>query len=131
MNRFLRTLLLSLSLALLLAPPALATSLNEAAQRVARQYDARVLSANTIERGGERIHVIRILTNDGVVRSVEVPAGRTADRRQERDQRFDRGRDRDRDRSRDRRHEDTSRDRGRERPRDADRSAPRERRGRR
>lgn len=127
MNRFLRTLLLSLSLALLLAPPALATSLNEAAQRVARQYDARVLSANTIERGGERIHVIRILTNDGVVRSVEVPAGRTAERRQERDQRFDRGRDR----SRDRRHEDTPRDRGRERPRDADRSTPRERRGRR
>lgn len=56
-----------------------ALSLEEAAERVARQHDAQVVSAHTIERDGRRIHVIRILTREGVVRTIRVPA----DRRQE------------------------------------------------
>ena len=39
----------------------------EAAERVARQYDAKVVSARTEERNGRRVHVIRILTREGVV----------------------------------------------------------------
>ncbi|TVS10912.1 MAG: hypothetical protein EA419_09540 [Wenzhouxiangella sp.] len=56
-----------------------ALSLEEAAERVARQHDAQVVSAHTIERDGRRIHVIRILTREGVVRTIRVPV----DRRQE------------------------------------------------
>lgn len=52
-----------------------AISLQEAARQVARQYDARVISAHTVERNGERIHVIRIMTKDNVVRTIRVPAG--------------------------------------------------------
>jgi hypothetical protein len=51
-----------------------AMSLQEAAERVARQYDAQVVSAHTVERDGRRVHVIRILTRDGVVRTIRVPA---------------------------------------------------------
>jgi hypothetical protein len=34
-----------------------------------------VVSAQTVEQNGRRIHVIRIVTKDGVVRTVRVPAG--------------------------------------------------------
>lgn len=130
MNKFLNILLISLTLALMPALSAIAQSLQEAAQRVSRQHDARVLSANTIERGGERVHVIRILTRDGVVRSVEVPAGRSVDRGRDFDRGFDRGRDREQERSRDQRR-DSPRDRGGDRPgRERDRGGARERRER-
>lgn len=65
-----------LALLCLLIAPVAAASLNEAAQQVARQYDAKVLSAHTVERDGRRVHVIRILTRDGVVRTIRVPADR-------------------------------------------------------
>lgn len=65
-----------LALLCLLITPVAAASLNEAAQQVARQYDAKVLSAHTVERDGRRVHVIRILTRDGVVRTIRVPADR-------------------------------------------------------
>lgn len=75
--RMLRQILAALALSLMLAGTSLATSLEEAAQRVARQHDAKVLSAQTIEqRDGRRVHVIRILTRDGVVRTIRVPADR-------------------------------------------------------
>lgn len=66
----------ALILAMALAAAAWALTLEEAAERVARQYDAQVVSAHTIERDGRRIHVIRILTRDGVVRTIRVPADR-------------------------------------------------------
>jgi hypothetical protein len=53
-----------------------ALSLQEAAEQVARQYDAKVVSARTIDRGGRRVHVIRILTKEGVVRTIRVSADR-------------------------------------------------------
>lgn len=52
---------------------ALAISLQEAAKRVARQYNAKVLSAHTVERGNTRVHVVKVLTKDGVVKVVRVP----------------------------------------------------------
>jgi uncharacterized membrane protein YkoI len=61
---------------LALSVSAWALSLQEAAERVARQYDAKVVSAQTQERDGRRVHVIRILTKDGVVRTIRVPADR-------------------------------------------------------
>jgi len=51
-----------------------ALSLQEAAERVARQYDARVVSAKTIERNGRRVHEIRFVTRERVVRTVFIPA---------------------------------------------------------
>ncbi len=69
-----RTFLIIVILALLTPGLAWASSLEEAAERVARQHDARVLSAQTEDQGGEAVHVIRILTRDGVVRTVREPA---------------------------------------------------------
>lgn len=128
MNNFLKILLFTLTLALMPALSASAQSLHDAAQRVARQHDARVLSANTVEHGGQRVHVIRILTRDGVVRSVEVPAGPAMDRRRDFDRAFDQRRDRGQDPGRDRagdRSRDPGRNRGGDRPRrDGGDSAP-------
>ena len=70
----LRHLLIAAIAALVMLGSAWALTLQEAAERVARQHDAKVVSARTIERDGRRIHVIRILTRDGVVRTVRVPA---------------------------------------------------------
>lgn len=68
-----------LSLTLLVS--AWALTLEEAAERVARQHNAKVVSAHTVEREGRRIHVIRILTRDGVVRTIRVPADRRPESR--------------------------------------------------
>lgn len=57
----------------------LADTLREVAERVARQNDARVVSAREVERNGRRFFEIRIMTRDGVVRTIRVPAdGRSA-----------------------------------------------------
>jgi len=50
-----------------------AISLEEAAQQAARQNDAKVLSARTIERGDSRVHEVKLLTRDGVVKTVSIP----------------------------------------------------------
>ena len=50
-----------------------ADSLREVAERVARQNDARVVSAREVERNGRRFYEIRIMTRDGVVRTIRVP----------------------------------------------------------
>lgn len=66
-----------LAVALLLGAPvpqAYADSLREVAERVARQHDAKVISAREIERNGRKYYEIRILTRDGVVKTVRVPA---------------------------------------------------------
>lgn len=76
---FLRATLLALPLLLLApAPEALADSLREVAERVARQNDAKVVSARVVERNGRRFYEIRILTRDGVVRTIRVPADERA-----------------------------------------------------
>jgi uncharacterized membrane protein YkoI len=67
-----RCLLLAL-LALLAGGAAWAITLEEAARKVAQEYDARVLSAKTVTRDGQRVHEIKIVTKDGVVRTVRVP----------------------------------------------------------
>ncbi len=65
------TLVLCLSLAA--ASSALCQTLDEAARQAARQHDAKVLSAQTIEEGSRRVHVIKLLTRDGVVKTVRIP----------------------------------------------------------
>jgi negative regulator of sigma E activity len=72
--KFLPRLLIAMLLSAMMVVSAWAISLQEAAERVARQYDAQVVSAHTVERDGRRVHVIRILTRDGVVRTIRVPA---------------------------------------------------------
>jgi uncharacterized membrane protein YkoI len=57
----------------LLSAPVFAISLDEAAQQAARQNNAKVLSARTVEEGGRRVHEIKLLTKDGVVKTVRVP----------------------------------------------------------
>ncbi len=49
-----------------------AQTLDEAARQAARQHDAKVLSAHTVEEGKKRVHVIKILTSKGVVKTVRV-----------------------------------------------------------
>ncbi|NIM71029.1 MAG: hypothetical protein GTN86_10885 [Xanthomonadales bacterium] len=63
----------ALPLLLAMAAPAFAQSLEEAARQAARQYDAKVLSARTVTRGEQRIHEIKLLTRDGVVKTVRIP----------------------------------------------------------
>jgi uncharacterized membrane protein YkoI len=63
----------ALSLLTLLPLSASAITLEEAAQQAARQNDAKVLSARTVEQGGRRFHEIKLLTKDGVVKTVRVP----------------------------------------------------------
>ncbi|MGK7297232.1 MAG: PepSY domain-containing protein [Candidatus Wenzhouxiangella sp. M2_3B_020] len=70
----------SIALALVLVfalpvPEAIADSLREVAERIAREHDAKVVSARVVERNGRRFYVIRILTRDGVIRTFTVPAG--------------------------------------------------------
>ena len=71
-RRFLKYAL-TLLLALAAAGSAYAITLEEAARQAARQYNAKVLSARTINRGGERIHEIKLLTAKGGVKTVRIP----------------------------------------------------------
>ena len=66
-------------LALTVPATTFAQSLEEAARQAARQYNAKVLSARTITQGNQRIHEIKLLTQDGRVKTVRIP-----DRRQPR-----------------------------------------------
>jgi len=56
-------------------PTARGTSLNEAVQQVQQQTGGRVLSAETVNQGGRRVHRIKVLTPSGQVRVVTVDAG--------------------------------------------------------
>ena len=62
------------AMALALSVPAVsfAQSLDEAARQAARQHDAKVLSAHTVQEGKNRVHVIKLLTSKGVVKTVRV-----------------------------------------------------------
>jgi hypothetical protein len=52
---------------------AMAITLDEAAKKAARQNDAKVLSARTVKQGNSRIHEIKVLTKEGVVKTVRIP----------------------------------------------------------
>ena len=60
-------------LAVMMPVTAAAISLDEAAKQAARQNDAKVLSARTVQEGNRRIHEIKLLTKKGVVKTVRVP----------------------------------------------------------
>lgn len=49
------------------------TSLNEAVERVRRQYNGRIVSAETRIRGRREVHHIKVLTEAGKVKTVTVP----------------------------------------------------------
>jgi uncharacterized membrane protein YkoI len=64
---------LTLLLSLAAAASAWAITLEEAARQAARQYDAKVISARTVTVNGQRVHEIKVLTKDGVVKTVRIP----------------------------------------------------------
>jgi hypothetical protein len=51
-------------------------TLEQAVAQVRRQYNGQIVSAETRVRGGQEIHVIRVLTSDGTVKTVEIPGRR-------------------------------------------------------
>ncbi len=57
---------------LLAATPLQAQTLEEAARQAARQYNARVISARTERKGEHRVHVIKLVTKDGMVKTVRI-----------------------------------------------------------
>lgn len=71
--RRLRFRILVMMMAALLPLTALAQSLEQAAREAARRHDAKVLSAHTEHQGSRKVHVIKLLTRDGVVQVVRVP----------------------------------------------------------
>jgi len=50
-------------------------SADEAAAKVQRQYGGRILAVETLQRNGEIVYRIKILTRKGIVRVVMVKAG--------------------------------------------------------
>ena len=58
-----------------------AQTLDEAARQAARQYNAKVLSARTVQDGNKRVHVIKLLTKNGVVKTVRIPVRDNRNRR--------------------------------------------------
>lgn len=53
-----------------------ATSLNDAVDQVKRDTGGRILSAQTVNKGGKRVHRIKVLTPDNRVRIVNINADR-------------------------------------------------------
>ena len=72
MKRWIFHMILAMALALSMPAVSFAQTLDEAARQAARQYDAKVLSARTVEEGNKRVHVIKLLTRDGVVKTVRI-----------------------------------------------------------
>ncbi len=73
MKRWIAKLALAVAMALAMPTGAWAQTLDEAASQAARQYNAKVLSARTVQEGNKRVHVIKLLTKDGVVKTVRIP----------------------------------------------------------
>ena len=72
MKKWLMHIAFASILALAATGGAWAQSLDEAASQAARQYQAKVLSARTVQEGDKRVHVIKLLTKDGVVKTVRI-----------------------------------------------------------
>jgi len=47
-------------------------SLSQAVQQVRRQYNGQIVSAETTVRGNRETHIIKVLTQDGKVKTVRV-----------------------------------------------------------
>ena len=73
MKKWFTRMALASALTLAVATSAGAQTLDEAASQAARQYKAKVVSATTVQEGNKRVHVIRLLTKDGVVKTVRIP----------------------------------------------------------
>jgi hypothetical protein len=52
-------------------------SLNEAVEMVRRQYNGRIVSAETRVNGNREVHIIKVLTEDGKVKTVRIPGRST------------------------------------------------------
>lgn len=52
--------------------PAYAITLKQATQQIQRS-GGKVVSAQTIVQNGRRVHIIRYVTSDGVVRTARIP----------------------------------------------------------
>ncbi len=72
-NRPMKKIALVLLMISLLPITAFSQTLDEAARQAALQYDAKVLSAYTDQQGKNKVHIIKLLTKDGVVKTVRVP----------------------------------------------------------
>ncbi len=63
-------------------PPAISVmqsngvTLSQAVEQVRRQYNGRIVSAETQRNGDRETHVIKVLTEDGKVKTVRVPGKR-------------------------------------------------------
>lgn len=70
-----RTTILLVMLSLVSAP-AVAHAMNshEAVERVMRETDSEVLSVQTLQLGKRKLYRIKVLTRDGKVRVLQVPA---------------------------------------------------------
>ena len=70
-----KTRLITILIALFLATAVSvqAQTLDQAARQAAQQNDAKVLSARTVKEGNRDVHVIKLLTKKGVVKTVRVP----------------------------------------------------------
>ena len=66
------TLLMAVMLALSLPSTAFGQTKEQAARDAARQYDAKVLSVKEQKQGQDTVYVIKLLTKDGVVKTVRV-----------------------------------------------------------
>jgi uncharacterized membrane protein YkoI len=77
LNRLFAAVVL-LAAVLMLAPataPAAATTLKDAIAKVERETGAKVLSAETRHSGKQTVYRIKVLTHEGQVKVIEVPAG--------------------------------------------------------
>jgi len=51
-------------------------TLSQAVEQVRRQYNGQIVSAETRVQGNQEIHIIKVLTQDGKVKTVRVPGRR-------------------------------------------------------
>jgi len=72
MKRCLFQMILAMMLALSVPAVSFAQTLDEAARQAAQQHDAKVLSARTVQDGKQRVHVIKLLTRKGVVKTIRI-----------------------------------------------------------
>jgi hypothetical protein len=75
-SRSLAALMLTLLMAASLPSAAFAQTKEQAARDAARQYDAKVLSVKEQKQGQDTVYVIKLLTKDGVVKTVRVTKSR-------------------------------------------------------
>lgn len=71
-TRTLAAVLLALLMAISAPSAAFAQTKEQAARDAARQHDAKVLSVKEQRQGQDTVYVIKLLTKDGVVKTVRV-----------------------------------------------------------